>query len=69
MLPLVRVLQRYSVRCDLFVDWAFWPWGDKSAELRKERVQAGVEYLLSQGVDFVILPPVLELATLLGDDT
>jgi len=63
MMPLLQLLQTYDISYDIFMDWKMWPWGDKSYDLQKERVDIWVKYLLEQvNVDTLILPPLFEHA-------
>jgi hypothetical protein len=61
MVPLMSVLNETQHEFHFFVDRAYWPWGDKSSSLRLERIQAGIEYLVTtHDIDACIVPPSAE---------
>lgn len=61
MLALFSFLQRYDHDYHVWYDDAFLFWGDKSVDLVMERVAVGIEALVAEGVDAVVLPPMVEL--------
>ena len=64
MLALFHFAHRYHHEYVVWYDDASAYWGDLDIELVINRVKIGMDFLLSKGVDVVILPPVLELAFL-----
>lgn len=57
---LLELLQLQQVDIELYLDRAIWPSAMKSEELVANSMRKGVEYLLTQGVDYIIVPPVYE---------
>lgn len=45
----------------MYYDFLHWPYGDKTFDQALICVEQGIEYLTTQGVDFIIVPPVYEL--------
>lgn len=48
----------------MYYDFFHWPYGDKPFEQSLACVETGIDYLIKQGVDTIIVPPVYELALL-----
>jgi len=48
----------------VYYDFFHWPYGDKTFAQSLACVEKGIDYLTKQGVDYIILPPVYELALL-----
>jgi len=61
MFPLMEALNQYDHDYHIFCDWKSWPRGDKSPELRAAQAQKAISYLADK-VDWLILPPALELS-------
>ncbi len=62
MLILFRFLANYNFEYEIVYDDLGRPWADKPVEFGMERAKQAVAYLQKQGVEKIILPPVLELA-------
>ena len=60
-LTLFRFLSTYDHTYVVYYDFFHWPYGDKTFEQSLACVQKGIDYLTTQGVDYIILPPVYEL--------
>ncbi|MDD3263227.1 MAG: hypothetical protein PHR61_05320 [Candidatus Absconditabacteria bacterium] len=60
-LALFSFLQRYDHEYHIWYDDKFSFWGDKSVDLVMERVTEGIGALVAEGVDVVVLPPMVEL--------
>lgn len=61
MLALFSFLQRYDHEYHIWYDDKFLFWWDKSTDLVMERVAVGIDTLVAEGVDAVVLPPIVEL--------
>ena len=60
MMPLMQFLHTTEHEVHFFVDRSYWPWWEKSAELRTARIQQWVWYLETLGVDTLLVPPCAE---------
>lgn len=54
-------LSKYDHDYVVYYDFFHWPYGDKTFEQSLACVQKGIDCLLAQGVDQIIVPPVYEL--------
>lgn len=61
MLSLFSFLQKKDHEYVVWYDDASVFWGDSSQDIVMNRVRIGMDFLLSKGVDVVIVPPVVEL--------
>lgn len=48
----------------MYYDFLHWPYGDKTFEQSLAYVEKGITYLMKEGVETIIIPPVYELAVL-----
>jgi len=60
-LTLFKFLSKYDHDYVVYYDFFHWPYGDKTFEQSLACVEKGIEYLIQQGVDSIIVPPVYEL--------
>ncbi len=60
MMPLMKFLNKTNHEVHFFIDWKYWPWWDKSDNVRIERIQKWIEYLSQQWVKHFIVPPFAE---------
>ena len=61
MLTLFHILHRSEHHYVIRYDDAHGFWGDLSQDIVLDRVRAGMDFMVSKGVDVVIVPPVIEL--------
>jgi len=61
MMPLIQSLNVLEHEYHFFVDRAYWPWWEKSSELRSQRIHEGIDYLTKLGVESIIIPPLAEV--------
>lgn len=64
MLTLFKFLTRYDHEYILYYDQSHQFYGDQTFEESLLNVQSWIDYLTKEGVDYIILPPVYELALL-----
>ena len=64
MLGLFGFLSRYDHEYALYYDGAHGAYGDLTFEEAISHVQAGVDFLLAKKVEYILVPPVYELALL-----
>ena len=64
MLTLFKFLTRYDHEYILYYDQSHQFYGDQTFEESLLNVQSGIDYLTKEGADYIILPPIYELATL-----
>lgn len=60
-LSLFTFLSKYDHDYVVYYDFFHWPYGDKPFDQSLACVEKGIDYLVKQGVDHIILPPVYEL--------
>ena len=60
-LSLFKFLSLYDHDYVVYYDFFHWPYGDKLFDQSLTCVERGIEYLSTQGVDAIIVPPVYEL--------
>ncbi len=63
-LTLFKFLAKYDHEYIVYYDFFHWPYGDKTFDQALACVKDWIEYLTKQGMDYIILPPVYELALL-----
>lgn len=61
MLSIFQFVHRYDHEYIVWYDDASPFWWDTSSDLVMDRVRLGIDFLLSKGVDVVVVPPVVEL--------
>jgi len=64
MLGLFSFLHKFDHSFLVRYDSAFGFWGDQTFETVLERVQVWIDFLLKKWVDYIIVPPMIELALL-----
>ncbi len=64
MLTLFKFLTKYDHEYVLYYDQSHQFYGDQTFEESLLNVQSWIDYLTKEGVDYIILPPTYELATL-----
>lgn len=67
MLTLFKFLSKYDHEYVVYYDFSHRPYGDKNFAEASLHVQEGINFLMEQGVDKIILPPIYELALLGGN--
>ena len=60
-LSLFKFLSLYDHDYVVYYDFFHWPYGDKLFDQSLACVEKGIEYLTTQGVDAIIVPPIYEL--------
>ncbi len=63
-LTLFNFLSAYDHEYVVYYDFFHRPYGDKTFDQALACVQKGVDYLTKQGVEYIVVPPVYELALL-----
>ena len=61
-MTLFKFLSTYDHDYVVYYDFFHWPYGDKTFDQSLACVEKGIEYLLKQGVETIIVPPVYELS-------
>lgn len=62
MLTLFKFLTKYDHEYVIYYDQAHQFYGDQTFEESLLNVQSGIDYLIKEWVDYIILPPIYELA-------
>lgn len=61
-MTLFKFLSTYDHDYVVYYDFFHWPYGDKTFDQSLACVEKGIDYLLQQGVETIIVPPVYELS-------
>lgn len=67
-LTLFKFLSKYDHEYIVYYDFFHFPYGDKTFEQSLACVENGIDYLVKQGVDKIIVPPVYELYYLVNSE-
>ena len=62
MLVLFRFLAKYDFSYEIYYDDLWRPWSDKTFVFNRSHWLAWIDYLIEQGCDKIIVPPLIELA-------
>lgn len=63
-LTLFNFLSKYDHDYVVYYDFFHWPYGDKTFDQSLVCIEKGIDYLVKQGIETIIVPPVYELALL-----
>lgn len=63
-LSLFKFLSKYTHDYVVYYDFLHWPYGDKTFEQSLAYVEQWIDFLMKQGVETVIVPPIYELSLL-----